>query len=494
MMNRTDELAAYMADKKNAGVHLMPVLHKARELYGEIDIHVGRQIARGLGIPTAEVMAAATFYSAFNGMDDGEADDRFLAAHEEAGCPDFINGHPKGFASVKKALQENIDIIRTLDQGKILGKSGSGFPVARKWELTRNTQADEKYIVCNGSEGEGNTYKDYYLFCNYPKTIIEGMILCSLATDIRQGYIYVRLEYEKAYDILVRAVKEAYAEGALGKDIFGSGKSFDLEVILGGGAYVSGEETGLLQALEGNRGEPRLKPPFPGVSGLYGKPTIINNAESFAAAAALLYRGTQEFLREGTQSAGGSKLYTVCGCVKEPGVYEAAHHVTFRELILLAGGEAEGKKIRGFQVGGGATGSFGDRSMLDTVLDYSSLREKGLALGTASIYFFSEEESVPALAAKSIAFLKDQSCGLCTACKYGLAQLSRQLDDLCEGKGGPDTIRTLKELCAYISSSSRCALGQASPTALTSAMRLFLADFEALCGKEETYEYDLFHD
>lgn len=493
MNGREELLKAFMEEKKNARIHLMPTLHKAREIYGEIDIAVARMISEGLDIPMAEITAAASFYSAFNGMDDGEADDRFLFAVEETGQPAFIKDHPKGFASVKKALRENTDIIKVLGEGKILGKSGSGFPVSKKWELTRDAQGDEKYIICNGSEGEGNTYKDYYLFCKCPKTVIEGMILCSIATGISQGYIYVRLEYEKAYDILSRAVKEAYEEGALGRDIFGSGRSFDLEVILGGGAYVSGEETGLLQALEGKRGEPRLKPPFPGVSGLYGKPTIINNAESFAAAAALLYRGQEEFLQAGTQSAGGSKLYTVCGCVKHPGIYEAAHHVTFRDLIVMAGGEAEGKQLRGFQIGGGATGSFGDRSMLDTVLDYGSLREKGLALGTASILFFSEEESVPALALKSISFLKDQSCGLCTACKYGLEELTRKLERLCAGDAGPEMIGELSELCGYIASSSRCALGQASPTALTSAMKYFLSDFEALCGKED-YEYDLFHD
>ena len=216
----------------------------------------------------------------------------------------------------------------------------------------------------------------------------------------------------------------------------------------------------------------------------------INNAESFAAAAPLVLWGTEDFLAAGTERAGGSKLYTVCGAVKNPGVYEAPHHITAAGFLEMAGGPVEGQEVKGFQIGGGATGSFGSRAQMDTVLDYAGCREKGLALGTAGIYYIAEQESVAQLALKSINFLKGQSCGLCTVCRDGLEELSDRLTQLCGGKGTERTLTEIESLCDYLARGARCALGQASPTAVVTARKAFPEEFEALCGKEaELYGY-----
>lgn len=470
-------------------VTLIPALHRAKERRGDISKETAREVADELGLPLSKVAAAATFFSAFNGMDDGEADDRFLKSTEGEGRPALLTGHPTGYRAARKVLDEKLDMIDALRRAKVRGKSGSGFPLADKWELTVRADSDVKYIVCNGSEGEGDTYKDYYLLVNKPEMIIEGMLICALTTDIEQGFLYIRAEYDKAYAAAKKAIEEAYAQGVLGENALGSGKRFDLEAVLGGGAYVSGEETALIEMLEGHRSEPRLKPPFPGVSGLFGKPTILNNAESFASVAALALNGVDTFLSYGTEETGGTKLYTVSGCVKRTGVYELPHRATVAEALEAALGASEGTTVKGFQIGGGATGSFGSRAQLDVVLDYGPMRAAGLSLGTAAIRFFGEDESVPELALKSTAFLKDQSCGVCTACRYGLAELAGLLTRLCNGKGTAATLEQAKELCGYIGQGARCALGQAAPIALTTALKAFPEEFEALCGKEASHEF-----
>ena len=489
-MDEAVRLKDYIDGRKGKTVRLMPVLHKAKELFGEITAPVQQMIAEEMKLPLSEVSAAVTFYSAFNGMNDGEVQLKYLNLPKAEGELFRLLEHPVGYQAVRKYLNENRDLITLLREAKVCGKSGSGFPVANKWELTKNAESNQKYIICNGSEGEGNTFKDMVLLTKVPQAVIEGMVLCAMETGIQEGILYVRAEYEEAYTRVKQAIDEAYEEGILGEDILGSGKSFQLEAVLGGGAYVSGEETGLLQALEGKRSEPRLKPPYPGVSGLYEKPTIINNAESFAAAAALVLWGVEDFLSAGTAGVGGSKLYTVCGAVKNPGVYEAPYHITAAELFQMAGGAPENQAVKGFQIGGGATGSFGNGEQMDTVLDHGGCREKGLALGTASIYYIEEKESVVSLALKSIDFLKDQSCGMCTACRYGLGELSDRLTQLRDGKGTKGTLEEIGLLCDYIAGGARCALGQASPTAVMTARKAFPEEFETLCGKEAApYEY-----
>ena len=471
-MTQIQELTDFVRRIENKDTALISVLHKAKEVYGGISVEVLKLIANLMNLSLSEVSGAATFYSAFNGMSGENADDD-IATVQSAML--LLNRHEK-FAAVKKAVSENTDLIAVIGRAKISGRSGSGFPVAKKWSLTRDVKAHEKFIVCNGSEGEGDTYKDCALFINSPESIIEGMIICALVTGIKKGYIYIRAEYVRAFHIVEEAVKNAYEAGVLGENILNSGKSFYIEVFSGGGAYVSGEETALLQTLEGRRAEPRLKPPYPGTNGLFGCPTIINNAETFAAVASLVLHGEEQFEKYGTESVGGTKLYTVSGAVINPGVYETAHGITVLQLLERAGG-AKGK-IKGFQLGGGATGGFASTEKMNTVLDYAGCRKAGLSLGTAAVRFIGEEESVPFLALKSIAFLKDQSCGMCVPCRYGLAEIAEELEKLCKGNGG--SVDNILQLCNYVSRNSRCALGQSSTIALTTAINAFSEEFISL--------------
>ena len=462
----------FLRECKEQGASLLAILHEAKRQFGSVDLEQQKEIAEALDLPLSRVAGVATFFSAFNGMDDGAVEENLFAAPH--GGP-MLAGDPE-YRSVRRAVDEHLDILALLEQGGILGRSGSGFPVAAKWKLTADTQAEEKYMVCNGSEGEGYTYKDAALLTHAPSAVIAGMALCALATGIETGFLYVRAEYENAYQCTKRAVELAYENGVLGDDILGSGKRFHLTAVLGGGAYVSGEETGLLQALEGKRSEPRLKPPYPGVCGLHGKPTIVNNAESFAAITALVLSD---------ENAVNTKLYTLSGCVADPGVYELPQGVTLQEAIDTAGGIAPGKDLKGIQLGGGATGGFAGPGALDTVLDYAGCRQKGLALGTASIHCFDETQSAAALCRESISFLAGQSCGMCAPCRFGLDRMTELLDELIAGNAEPKVLAELDELAAYIGQSARCALGQAAPTAFVTARRAFPADFETLCKEVE---------
>lgn len=468
---------------------LIGALHRAKADHGAITPEAVQEVARETALPPGEVMSVATFFSAFNGMDDGRADNGFLTSTADGKRPELFLGHPKGYLSVKKMLAEKLDVLEMIRAARLRGRSGSGFPIADKWALTMAAEAETKYIVCNGSEGEGDTYKDYFLMVNKPEMVIEGVILCALTTGIQRGYLYVRAEYEKAFSAVEGAIREAYSMGVLGGDILGSGKRFDLEAVLGGGAYVSGEETALIEMLEGRRSEPRLKPPFPGSNGLFGMPTVLNNVESFASVAALVLNGVEAFASAGTGETGGSKLFTVSGCVRRPGVYELPHSAVVADALEAAGGTVAGVKVKGFQIGGGATGSFGNASQLGTMMDYGPLRAARLGLGTGAVRFIGEKESVPNLALRSVAFLKGQSCGVCTACRYGLAELTKLLTALCEGRGTWDTLHRIQNLCGYVGGNARCALGQSAPTALETAWRAFPEEFESLCKEDTSREY-----
>ncbi len=441
-------------------VTLLPTLWAAQEENGELTTEAQKELAETLGLPLRDIAGAVSFYSAFSGASDGEWTELPV---RKAGS---MLSLPEDYAALRRVRAEHTDILALIRQAGLLGRSGSGFPVADKWELTKNASGAEKYIVANGSEGEGATAKDRALLENAPHAVIEGMLLCAEATGISQGILYVRAEYETAFRAAKAAAEKARKDGIL--------NGFNLQVIRGGGAYVAGEETGLLQSLEGKRAEPRLKPPYPGTCGLFGKPTILNNAETFAAVAALIHDPETAL----------TKLYTVTGCETE-GVYECVHTVTARELLALSGGMRDGKALKGFQLGGGATGSFAGADRLDTELSVAGCRKAGLSLGTGSIRFIAEDESPVSLALESTAFLAEQSCGMCVPCRYGLPELTRGLQRLMNGEMTQDELRELREFADYISQNARCALGQAAPTAFISAYDCFRNDFENLCREED---------
>ena len=389
-----------------------------------------KQIAQQLSLPVSQVAGVASFYSAFTGAFDGTVEPGFAQGGKEGSM--FA---PANYDRILEICRENQDIIGTLRASGLVGRGGAAFPVADKWELTKNAEG-EKLIICNGSEGEGETFKDMKLMLRAPHAMIQGMMLCAAAIGSAKGYIYVRAEYPECAESL----KQAVAQAPLG--------DFSIEVVLGAGAYVCGEETALIRSLQGQRGEPTLKPPYPGVKGLNGQPTVINNAECFAAVSAYFLTGEI------------SKLFTVSGCVDAPGVYELPYGMTVKQVAELAGA----KNVKGFRLGGGCTGKIYSADSMDLVLDPKA------GLGTASLFFFDGTADVRALCAESVGFLSKQSCGKCVPCRYG----SEELEKLLRQQGSS---AELESLCRYQKLNSRCALGQGIPNTVESAMAAFPAEF-----------------
>ena len=386
-----------------------------------------KQLSEELDLPLSHIAGVASFYSEFNGMSDGEADPRFARGGAEG--PMFAPADYERIFSIAASPGNILPKLRSLS---LLGRGGAGFPVADKWETVAGFGAKQKYIVCNANEGEGETYKDMKLMLRAPHAIIEGIILCAAVTGADKAMICVRSEYPECCESLEKELQTIKLD------------TLQIEVVRCAGAYVCGEETALLRFLEGQRAEPALKPPYPGERGLFGCPTVINNAESFAAAAAALLTGEV------------TKLFTVSGCVARPGVYELAYGVTPRQLAEMAGAG----EIRGFRLGGGATGRVLDAGALDTPLTPDG------GLGTASVMFFDSTVSVRELCAESTAFLAQQSCGKCVSCRLGSQELLRLL----RNDGGAFGIA---ELCRYLKSTSRCALGQSIPNCVESALAAF---------------------
>lgn len=429
---------------------LLPVLMEAQSECGDLSIEVQKKVAKEMNLPLPRVAGVATFYPAFEYnlvTKDG------LPLRKTG--PILSQGK---YVSLNRALQNVDGILPVVKASGLSGRGGSRFPVAAKWEISRLAEADEKFVVCNGSEGEKDTYKDRSLMLHAPHAIIEGMVLCAAAVGAKTGYIYINAEYLDAQEAMGKAIKEAYDAGFLGKNILGSQIDFDLEVYSGAGAYVSGEETALLEYIQGNRGEPRLKPPYPGNAGLFGKPTVINNAESFASVP-LAVMG----------KPCNTRLFTVAGSVKMPGVYELPLDSTPRQLVDAAGGG----EIKGFRLGGGTTGSFFASNQLDIKLD-----EPNIAVGPGSLYIFDNETDVPKLAAGSLRLLAEHSCGKCTPCRFGVKQMLEKLESLISGTADKSVIAELESLCSYVKQSARCGLGQAAPNVLLTALDAFRDEFE----------------
>lgn len=391
-----------------------------------------RKLADELSLPISHVAGVASFYSELCGLDDGCVDLSFADGGKEGAM--FA---PADYDKTLEICRSGTDIIGAIRSADIVGRGGSAYNIAEKWSLVKAAPGTKKYIICNGSEGEGETYKDMKLMLHAPHAILQGILLCAAAVGACKGFVYVRSEYTECFDSMKRAV----AEADLG--------SFEIEVIKGAGAYVCGEETALIRSIVGKRGEPTLKPPFPGLNGIFHKPTVINNAETFAA--------VSEYFLSGEVS----KLFTVSGCVEQPGVYELPYGVRVREIAEMAGA----KNIKGFRLGGGCTGRIFTVAAMDMPL------EADASLGTASVMFFDDSISARTLCAESAGFLAGQSCGMCTPCRFGSIELTKLLKE----SGGKADI---EKLCTYLRLNSRCGLGQSIPNTVESAMTAFPEEFE----------------
>jgi NADH-quinone oxidoreductase subunit F len=394
----------------------------------------------------------------------GKVDPTTLSAYRAAG----------GYAALAKALDLGAEgVIRELTASKLVGRGGAAFPTARKWEAVRTQPAQPHYLVCNADESEPGTFKDRVLLTDDPFAIVEAMTIAALAVGAEKGFLYIRAEYPLAYERMNGAIVQARTAGLLGADILGRGLRFDIEIRRGAGAYICGEETALFESIEGKRGEPRNKPPFPVSHGLFGKPTAANNVETFANIPAIILGGGAAFARVGTTQSTGTRLFCVSGTVRTPGVYEVPFGTTLAALIELAGGVPEGRTLKAVLLGG-AAGGFVRADELGIVLTHEDTRAAGATLGSGVVMLFDETVDLHDAVLRVAAFFRDESCGQCVPCRVGTVRQEEALHRIATGKtrgGVTGELALLEELGEAMKDGSICGLGQTAYSAVESAIK-----------------------
>jgi len=383
-----------------------------------------------------------------------------------------------GYKGLKKALtMTGADIVKEVTDSGLRGRGGAAFPTGIKWNTVLNTPSEQKYIICNADEGDSGTFSDRMVMEGDPFVLIEGMTIAGIAVGATQGYIYLRVEYPHAHKALNSAIAKAYQAGYLGDNILGSGKKFDLEVRLGAGAYICGEETSLMESLEGKRGLVRFKPPLPAVSGLFGKPTIVNNVISLASVPIILDKGGAYYRDYGMGRSRGTLPLQLAGNIKRPGLVEVAFGLTLRELLYdFGGGSASGRPIRAVQVGG-PLGSYLPESQFDTPLDYEAFAAIWAVLGHGGVVAFDDTVDMAEMARYSMEFCKIESCGKCTPCRIGSTRGMEVITDIIEGRDLAKNVPLLRDLCNTLLNGSLCALGGMTPYPVLSALNHFPEDF-----------------
>ena len=386
-----------------------------------------------------------------------------------------------GYAALGKVLTEMTpeDVIQVVTDSGLRGRGGGGFPTGRKWALTAPNKAPQKYVVCNDDEGDPGAFMDRSVLEGDPHSIIEAMAICGYAIGATQGYVYVRAEYPIAVRRLAIAIAQAREYGLLGKNIFGSGFDFDLHIRLGAGAFVCGEETALMASIEGKRGEPRPRPPYPAVKGLYESPTCENNVETFANIPQIILRGAEWFASMGTEKSKGTKVFALGGNIENTGLVEIPMGTTLRHIIYdIGGGIPGGKKFKAAQTGGPSGGCI-PASLMDTEVDYDNLTAIGCMMGSGGLIVMDEDTCMVDMAKFFLEFTVDESCGKCTPCRVGTKRLLEMLDKITEGKGTLEDIDKLEELCNYIKANSLCGLGQTAPNPVLATLNFFRDEYIA---------------
>jgi NADH-quinone oxidoreductase subunit F len=384
-----------------------------------------------------------------------------------------------GYRGLKKALKQQPDaLIEMVKESGLRGRGGAGFPTGMKWGFIPQGDGKPHYLVVNADESEPGTCKDIPLMMASPHTLVEGAIISSFAIRANHAFIYVRGEVLHVVRRLQRAVQEAYLAGYLGKDILGTGFDLDLVVHAGAGAYICGEETSLLDSLEGRRGQPRLRPPFPAVAGLYASPTVVNNVETIASVPCIVDNGADWFASMGTEKSKGMTLYSLSGHVRRPGQYEAPLGITLRELLDLAGGVREGHQLKFWTPGGSSTPILTDEH-LDVPLDYEGVGAAGSMLGTKALQIFDETTCVVRAVLRWTEFYKHESCGKCTPCREGTWWLVQVLQRLERGRGSEEDLELLLDQCDNILGRAFCALGDGATSPITSSIQYFRQEYLA---------------
>jgi len=402
-----------------------------------------------------------------------------LSAHWDEADSFTIDGYKRngGYAAVAKALAMQPDeVIQLVKDSGLRGRGGAGFPTGSKWGFIPQGDNKEHYLVVNADESEPGTCKDTPLLMANPHVLVEGIIIGSYAIRANHAFIYIRGEVTHVVRRVQQAIIDAYAAGLLGKNILGKG--FDLELVLhvGAGAYICGEETALLDSLEGFRGQPRLRPPFPAIAGLYAKPTVVNNVESIASVPAIVNNGVAWFTEMGTEKSKGFTLYSLSGHVNNPGQFEAPLGITLRELLELSGGVRKGNKLKFWTPGGSSTPIFTDQH-LDVPLDYEGVAAAGSMLGTKALQIFDETTCVVRAVLRWTEFYKHESCGKCTPCREGTWWLVQVLKDLEAGRGTEADLDKLLDLCDNIMGRSFCALADGAASPIISSLKYFRQEY-----------------
>ena len=386
-----------------------------------------------------------------------------------------------GYAALGKVLTEMTpdEVIQVILDSGLRGRGGGGFPTGRKWALTAPNKAPQKYGVCNADEGDPGAFMDRSVLEGDPHCLVEAMTIAGYAIGATEGYVYVRAEYPIAVARLQIAIDQAREYGLLGKNIFGSGFDFDLHIRLGAGAFVCGEETALMTSIEGNRGEPRPRPPYPAVKGLFGMPTVENNVETFANVPQIILRGAEWFASMGTERSKGTKVFALGGKIKNTGLVEIPMGTTLREIIEeIGGGIPNGKKFKAAQTGGPSGGCI-PASLIDTPVDYDNLVAIGCMMGSGGLIVMDEDTCMVDMAKFFLEFTVDESCGKCTPCRVGTQRLLEMLDKITSGKGTLEDIDELEQLCYYIKENSLCGLGQTAPNPVLSTLKFFRDEYVA---------------
>lgn len=393
-----------------------------------------------------------------------------LATYESAG----------GYVQWRKVLQDNIPpekVVEAIKASALRGRGGAGFSTGLKWSFIRRDMPGQKYILCNSDEGEPGTCKDRDILRLNPHQVIEGMMLGAYAMGASVGYNYIRGEYWEPYERFQAALDEAHAAGLLGKNILGSGFDFDLYAHLGAGAYICGEETALMESLEGKRGLPRFKPPFPAVRGLYGKPTTINNTETYASVPVILEKGPEWFLGLGKPNNGGCKIFSVTGHVNKPGNYEIPLGTPFKDLLAMAGGMRDGRKLKAVIPGGSSMPILPADVIMGLDMDFDSIQKAGSGLGSGAVIVMDETVCIVKLLTRISKFYMHESCGQCTPCREGTGWLYRLAHDVEAGKATMADLETLRRAAKNIEGRTICAFGEAAAWPVGGCLKWFYDEF-----------------
>ena len=386
-----------------------------------------------------------------------------------------------GYRALEKALTSMTreQVIDEILKSGLRGRGGGGFPTGLKWKFTYNSQADQKYVACNADEGDPGAFMDRSILEGDPHSVIEAMAIAGYAIGASEGYIYVRAEYPIAVKRLTVAIDQAREYGLLGENIFGTGFNFNLFIRLGAGAFVCGEETALMHSIEGKRGEPTTRPPFPAVKGLFGKPTMLNNVETYANVAQIILHGAEWYASMGTEKSKGTKVFALGGKINNTGLVEVPMGTTLRTIIYdVGGGCPNGKKFKAVQTGGPSGGCLPE-SLLDTPVDYDNLIQAGSMMGSGGMIVMDEDNCMVDIARFYLDFIVDESCGKCTPCRVGTKRMLEILNRIVEGKGEEGDIEKLEELAKTIKATALCGLGQTAPNPVLSTLRFFRDEYEA---------------